>query len=184
MYKICTLLQLSKLKNSTKCRLVFFFSISDFRKILAALKHFANLCKAYDALPDRLKVKLSACTALQEYYSGTVMRGQNIGQKNGSFAHPVITAHEETSKPVLFISRLITVAIPELSSDEQIETLEFLFKHTEKPEFIYEHQWSLGDFVMWDNRCVNHARRDFPSTQRRLLRRNVIQGTQPKRATI
>ena len=45
---------------------------------------FANLCKAYDALPDRLKVKLSACTALQEYYSGTVMRGQNIGQKNGS----------------------------------------------------------------------------------------------------
>ncbi len=145
---------------------------------------FSNLCTAYDALPDRLKVKLSACTALQEYYSGTVIRGQNIGQKNGSFAHPVITAHEETSKPVLFVSRLITVAIPELSSDEQIETLEFLFKHTEKQEFIYEHHWSLGDFVMWDNRCVNHARRDFPSTQRRLLRRNVIQGTQPKRATI
>ena len=76
------------------------------------------------------------------------------------------------------------MAIPELSLDDQMKTLEFLFKHTEKKDFIYEHQWSLGDFVMWDNRCVNHARKDFPSTQRRLLRRNVIQGTQPKRANI
>ena len=76
------------------------------------------------------------------------------------------------------------MCIRDRSLDDQMETLEFLFEHTEKKDFIYEHQWSLGDFVMWDNRCVNHARKNFPSTQRRLLRRNVIQGTQPKRANI
>ncbi len=143
---------------------------------------FANLYKAYDSLPPRLKRKLINCTGLQEYYSGTVIKGKNVGSKNGSFAHPIFTAHEETGKSVLFVSRLITVAIPELEQEEQAEVLEFLFSHTEERGIIYEHIWSLGDLVMWDNRCVNHARTDFPREERRLLRRNVIQGEQPQKA--
>jgi len=145
---------------------------------------FANLYKAYEALPDDLKAKLAHCTAHQEYYAGTVIKGENVGHINGVFDHPVFTAHEETGEPVLFVSRLITMGIPELPEDEQAEILEFLFDHTEKPEFIYEHVWSPGDFVMWDNRCTNHARTDFPRVERRLLRRNVIQGVQPERAAV
>ena len=71
-----------------------------------------------------------------------------------------------------------------LAQEESDEILAFLFDHTEKREFIYEHVWSPGDFVMWDNRCINHARTDFPHTERRLLRRNVIQGKRPERARI
>ena len=145
---------------------------------------FANMYKAYETLPGDLKRKLADCTAEQAYYSGTVLRGENVGAYSGSFSHPVFIEHNETGRTALFVSRLLTMRINELSESESDEILAFLFDHTEKPELIYEHVWSLGDFVMWDNRCTNHARTDFPRSDRRLLRRNVTQGIRPERARI
>ena len=145
---------------------------------------FANMYTAYETLPEDLKRKLANCTALQNYYSGTVMRGENVGPYSGEFSHPVFIEHNETARTALYVSRLITLRINQLSEDESAEVLERLFDHSEKREFIYEHVWSLGDFVMWDNRCINHARTDFPRAERRLLRRNVIQGIRPERARI
>jgi taurine dioxygenase len=55
--------------------------------------------------------------------------------------------------------------------------LEHLFDHVEKPEFIYDHQWRLGDVVMWDNRSSIHAREDFPADQIRLMWRTNVAGT-------
>jgi alpha-ketoglutarate-dependent taurine dioxygenase len=49
-----------------------------------------------------------------------------------------------------------------------------LFEHTEKPEFVYAHKWRLGDLLIWDNRCLNHARNDFPAEEIRHLRRVTI----------
>ncbi|NKB19255.1 MAG: TauD/TfdA family dioxygenase [Alphaproteobacteria bacterium] len=145
---------------------------------------FANMYAAYEALPGDMKRKLADCTAHHGYYSGTVQRGQPVGGFNGEFSHPVFIEHNETGRTALFISRLLTLRINELSEAESDEILEFLFDHTEKREFIYEHVWSLGDLVMWDNRCLNHARTDFPHEERRLLRRNVIQGVRPERGRV
>ena len=145
---------------------------------------FANMYKAYETLPDDLKRKLASCTALQRYYSGTVQRGQHMGTYSGEFSHPVFIEHNETGRTALYVSRLLTMAINELPEAESDEILNFLFDHSEQPELYYEHVWSPGDFVMWDNRCLNHARTDFPDTERRLLRRNVIQGVRPERARI
>jgi alpha-ketoglutarate-dependent taurine dioxygenase len=36
---------------------------------------------------------------------------------------------------------------------------------------------------MWDNRCTNHARTDFPQGERRLLRRTTVMGVDPVAAT-
>ena len=145
---------------------------------------FANMYQAYDELPEAFKTKLAECTAEQAYYSGTVQRGQYVGRYSGCFSHPVFIEHNETGRPALYVSRLLTMRINELDEKESQDIISFLFDHSEKREFIYEHVWSLGDFVMWDNRCINHARTDFPRSERRLLRRNVIQGKRPERARI
>ena len=47
----------------------------------------------------------------------------------------------------------------------------------EDPKIVYEHCWRPGDYIVWDNRCSTHARTDFPKTERRLLRRGMIEGT-------
>jgi taurine dioxygenase len=51
-----------------------------------------------------------------------------------------------------------------------------LFAITEDPAIYYEHEWKLGDLLMWDNRCSIHMRTDFPRDQRRLLRRCTVAG--------
>ncbi|MFZ4431489.1 MAG: TauD/TfdA dioxygenase family protein [Phycisphaerales bacterium] len=40
--------------------------------------------------------------------------------------------------------------------------------------FIYEHKWTPGDVVIWDNRCVLHARSDFDPGEARKLRRVTV----------
>ena len=145
---------------------------------------FANMYKAYQELDNELKQKLANCTANHGYYSATVQRGEHQGAFSGEFAHPVFIEHNETGRTVLYISRLLTLRIPELSKKESDLVLDKLFDHSERREFIYEHVWKVGDLVMWDNRCINHARTDFSRTERRLLRRNVIQGVRPKRGQV
>ncbi len=145
---------------------------------------FSNLYLAYETLPDELKRKLAGCHGVQGYYAGTVDKSSPVAAYSGDFAHPLFIRHEETGRTALFVSRLMTLRIPELPQKESDEILEFLFDHTEKPEFVYEHVWTRGDFVMWDNRCTIHARTDFPETERRLLRRNVIQGVRPASAAV
>ena len=66
-----------------------------------------------------------------------------------------------------------------LPDEESRELLETLFAHLRKEEFIYEHAWRPGDLLMWDNRCCNHARNDFPRDERRLLRRLTLREDQP-----
>ena len=54
-----------------------------------------------------------------------------------------------------------------------------LFGLAERQELIYEHVWRTGDLLIWDNRCVQHARTDFPAEQVRLLKRVGIGGDKP-----
>jgi taurine dioxygenase len=61
--------------------------------------------------------------------------------------------------------------IPEAESEE---LLNYLFDHQEQPQFIYEHVWRPGDALMWDNRCVLHARTDFDPRERRRMRRITL----------
>ena len=71
----------------------------------------------------------------------------------------------------------MTEEIVGFSEDESDEILAYLFEHQKKPEFVYEHDWKVGDLMMWDNRCSIHARKDFPRDERRMLRRLTVQDT-------
>ena len=148
---------------------------------------FANLYKAYDALPAELKNLLAHVEAQHGYYAGRhvtpeILKTLAITRVDDAFAHPVFTAHEETGRTVLYVSRLLTTGLKGLPEVEGNEILDQLLDHVEKPEFVYEHVWAPGDFVIWDNRCLNHARTDFSAGERRLLRRTTVQGVRPEPA--
>ena len=144
---------------------------------------FANMYKAYQYMPDALKSKLTGCHAEHQYYAGSVDKDKPTASLTGSRQHPLFIEHEETSRIALYASRLLTTRILELPGDESNVVLEELFDHAEKPEFVYEHIWTPGDFVIWDNRCTNHARTDFSEGERRLLRRTTVLGFDPVAAT-
>lgn len=143
---------------------------------------FANMYKAYDSLPVALKSQLAGCHGEHLYYAGN--RPDTPDRSlSGVRRHPIFIEHEETGRTAVYASRLMTTKIVELPQDESDAVLAELLHHTEKPEFIYEHVWTPGDFVVWDNRCLNHARTDFSAGERRLLRRTTVVGIDPVAAT-
>ena len=70
----------------------------------------------------------------------------------------------------------MTVQIEGLPRAESDAVLLELFDCAENPANVYEHAWTPGDLIMWDNYASMHARTDFPAAERRLLRRCTIEG--------
>jgi len=138
---------------------------------------FANLYKAYDALPARIRDRLADKKAHHHYNYGTTVKGDRRGTEAfGESVHPVFWRHPETGQRAVYVDRLMTEYVLDIARAESDALLAEIFDHCERPEFVYEHQWRVGDLVMWDNRCSMHARTDFPETERRLLRRTTVRG--------
>ena len=139
---------------------------------------FASGYAAYDTLDPSLRDKLEGKTALHLYNYGSTKKGDGHGTEAfGESKHPLFRTHEETKRKAIYVNRLMTTGVEGMSEEESQPLLDAVFDHAEKPEFVYEHVWSVGDLLLWDNRCSSHARTDFPADQRRLMLRTTIEGT-------
>ncbi len=139
---------------------------------------FSNMYKAYEALPDELKTKLAGRKALHihEYKRNEKVDISADISNSPHFYHPVFITHPNTGNKTLFVDRLMTRAIAGMEPDESDAIMDQLHEIGERKEFIYEHEWQLGDFVMWDNLATIHARTYFPKEEERLLRRCTVEG--------
>ena len=141
---------------------------------------FANVCMAYEALDANLKERLEGRRAFNIYdYSVQVKSGTLDRAGLPQAIHPVVRTHPETGARAVYANRLMTEEILDMPQADSAALLERLFDSVERPEFVYEHVWRKGDLVIWDNRCAQHARRDFPGDQTRLMRRIGIAGDVP-----
>jgi taurine dioxygenase len=143
---------------------------------------FSNMYKAYDAVPGELKRKLEGKRALHIHEYNRNRQASHAGDISAvpHCYHPVFTTHPDTGRKSLFVDRLMTTSIEGFSDEDSAAILAQLYDIGERREFIYEHVWRLGDFLMWDNRCTIHARTDFPKDERRLLRRCAVEGGELK----
>ena len=144
---------------------------------------FANAYKAFEALPDEARQRILGRKAVHVYdYDGGVLeRARMVAPEAGvSFAHPVVRTHPATGRQALYVNRLMTHHIEGLPVEESERLLGLMFDTIERPEFIYEHRWRVGDLLLWDNRCTLHARRDFNPEENRWLRRVTIRGDRPR----
>jgi taurine dioxygenase len=139
---------------------------------------FSNLYKAYEAVPPALKEKLKGRKALHIHEYNRAKQASSSGDISGipHHAHPVFITHPDTGRKTLFVDRLMTTRLEDFDQAESDAILNELYDIGERREFIFEHVWQLGDFLMWDNRCTIHARTDFPKEERRLLRRCTVEG--------
>ena len=141
---------------------------------------FANMYSAYENLASETRSRLEGHRALQVHdYKRTERPGADLDlSRIGNYAHPVFITHPETGRKALYVNRLMTARIEGTNRAESDALLEELFAVGEDSKIVYEHVWRPGDLVIWDNRCVTHARTDFPFGERRLLHRTTLVGTQ------
>jgi taurine dioxygenase len=139
---------------------------------------FVNAYYAYETLPQDVKDRIANMRALNAYGYGET-RGAFARGDVSAAVHPVVRTHPVTGKRALYVNRLMTASIEGMTPEDSEELLTYLFDHQEREEFIYAHVWKVGDIVLWDNRCVLHARSDFGPEERRLLRRVTMLGEKP-----
>jgi taurine dioxygenase len=142
---------------------------------------FANMYTAYDTLPERIRVRVEGKLAVNvyDYDNNATTRGSEPREGVPSFAHPIVRTHPATGRRALYVNRLMTHHIVDMDRDESDALLAAIFDHQERPEFIYEHVWTPGDLLIWDNRCTLHARSDFDASERRMMRRVAVLGDKP-----
>jgi taurine dioxygenase len=142
---------------------------------------FANMYLAYETLPADVQQRITGLKAMNvyDYANNPTTRGATIREGVPHYAHPVARTHPDTGRKALFVNRLMTDHILDMPREESDRLLAVLFDHQEQRRFVYEHVWSVGDLLLWDNRCSLHARTDFDPSERRLLRRVAIRGEQP-----
>jgi taurine dioxygenase len=140
---------------------------------------FSNMYKAYENIPGPLRGKLEGKTVLQVHdYKRRERLDLDKIDLNSVRHHeqPIFITHPATGRKALYISRLMSARIIGLPREESEAVLEQLFDISENPAIVYEHEWKLGDLVIWDNWCSIHARKDFPRDEPRLMRRLTIEG--------
>jgi len=142
---------------------------------------FANCQLAYDALDDDWKRRLEGRRALNyyDYARDPTVRPKSLNPDAPQWVHPVVRTHPQTGRKALFVNRLMTIRIEGVVADESDQILGYLFDHIENPDFIYEHVWSVGDLMMWDNRCSVHARTWFSPDSERMMRRVTVRDPSP-----
>ena len=141
---------------------------------------FANAYRACETLAPAMRERLEGCRAFHVYDYATQVKSGTLDRVGLPQAvHPVLRTHPETGRKAVYVNRLMTEEILDMPPDESARVLETLFAAIERPDCIYEHVWRKGDLVIWDNRCAQHARRDFPADRTRLMRRIGIAGDVP-----
>ena len=141
---------------------------------------FANAYRAYETLDAETRERLAGLRAFNIYDYATQVKSGTLERAGLPQAvHPVIRTHPETGRKAVYVNRLMTEEILDLPPADGAALLETLFAAIERPDCVYEHVWRKGDLIVWDNRCAQHARRDFPADQTRLMRRIGIAGDVP-----
>ena len=82
----------------------------------------------------------------------------------------------DTGRKAVYVSRLMTVRIEGMDDRESRTVLDEISDIIEATGNIYDHIWTPGDIIVWDNLSCVHARTEWPKDQRRTLRRVTIKG--------
>ena len=150
--------------------------------------YFLSCYAAYDALSTEMRQRISGMTIKQADIIDTAMKLRPGASLDADIrtvpgpSHPVISTHPETGHNMLFLGRRHGAYVNGCSLEESEALLNQLWAHCTRPRFWYEHRWSMGDVVVWDNRATLHRRDPFDSKSRRVLFAAQVEGHRPYEA--
>jgi alpha-ketoglutarate-dependent taurine dioxygenase len=142
---------------------------------------WADMRDAYDTLDDATKERIAPLAAYHSIHVSQAKVGQTSGYQG--YGHdveqpplrPLVKIHPDTGRPALFIGRH-AYGIPGLTPEESQQLLDDLLTHACQPHRRYEHQWQVGDLVVWDNRCVLHRARPWDMGEARVVKHTRVAG--------
>ena len=154
---------------------------------------FANGTAAYAALSPSQKQRIEGVMGLHvQPGSGrsrdAVRSGETprpLASHERSQAQPLVRTHPVSGKPALYMCEYgqmdwLDGPISGLEAGPDGEggrLVDELMAHMTQPQFVYSHEWSPGDLVIWDNRCLVHTATWFDAAKyERVMWRTTVHG--------
>ncbi|RYE56061.1 MAG: TauD/TfdA family dioxygenase [Rhizobiaceae bacterium] len=143
----------------------------------AAPTRFVSGFRAHERLPADLRDRVAALNGLQVRERVRSRRTGLADLEPGDMCtvHPVVRRQTGTGRPYLFVNEDMTACLLGLAEADSESLLETLFGHFYAEDEVYEHHWTVGDLVIWDNLAVQHARKHALGAERTLQRVTLAQ---------
>jgi alpha-ketoglutarate-dependent taurine dioxygenase len=133
---------------------------------------WADMRAAYDALDPATRRRVEGLNAYHSYHEKQARLGRPIGgskfnlekmhgeatdtvTKDQRQLRPLVKIHPETGRKCLLIGHHL-VEIPGMSEEECATFLDGLLQSACQRPRTYQYDWTAGDAVIWDNRCLLH----------------------------
>jgi len=154
---------------------------------------FASGTLAYDALPADLKARVENLQGLHcQPGTGRGRTDAEAGKTppailphQRSQPQPVVRTHPVTGRKALYLCERSQmdwfdgpfVGLEPGPYGEGAKLLDALMTHYTRPEFIYVHEWTQGDVLVWDNRCLIHTATWYDAEkEQRMMWRTTVRG--------
>jgi alpha-ketoglutarate-dependent 2,4-dichlorophenoxyacetate dioxygenase len=139
---------------------------------------FADLRAAWDAPPEERKLQLDGLVVEHSIFRSRSQIGfadfnDEIFKQLPPVAQALVRHHRYSGRTSLYLASHASHIIG-WPVEEGRALIEELIAFATQPQFVYRHCWTVGDLVMWDNRCTMHRGRPYDDTQRRVLHRTTV----------
>ncbi len=146
---------------------------------------WADMRAAYDALDDATKAVVEGLSAHHSLHYSQSKVGHThsddsdyVGyglQHEGVPLRPLVKVHPETGRRCLAVGRHAH-AVPGMDPADSEQLLADLSEQACVAPRVYHHQWSPGDVVVWDNRCLMHRAMPWDFSEPRVMWHSRLQG--------
>ena len=151
------------------------------------ITNVVNMRAAYDALSLEWKKRIDPLQTANTLISRANWETGNPDivkeQKETTIRpvmHPLVRTHPENGKKAIWFHKGKTDTVTGMDPYETQDFLAELLTNALQDDFIYAHEWKLGDLLMVDNRSALHrAGTDYDHSQHRMLYRLMVKGDRP-----
>ena len=148
--------------------------------------HFCDMYGAYERLSPEWKTRIANMRAVHNLdFSRTRRHGEDPmteaqRREVPPVDHPIVRTHPDTGRKCLFLGDHAEYIVG-MAYDEGRTLIDELNALAVHPDLTYEHRWTPGELIVWDNRCVMHRATEYdPAVQRRVVRRCTVLGEVPR----
>jgi alpha-ketoglutarate-dependent 2,4-dichlorophenoxyacetate dioxygenase len=139
---------------------------------------FADLRAAWDALPEARKRELDGLVVEHSIFRSRSQIGfadfnDEIFKQLPPVPQALVRHHPASGRTSLYLASHASHVIG-WPVERGRALLKELIAFATQPQFVYQHRWTVGDLVIWDNRCTMHRGRPYDDTQRRVLHRTTV----------
>jgi alpha-ketoglutarate-dependent taurine dioxygenase len=143
---------------------------------------WVDLRAAYAGLPRRLRAAIAGKRGIFDYAKRLAGYGRETDRQISEEArrltpavtHALVRAHPETGDRSLYLDATTTIGIDYMDTTSGLALLDEVYASATRDEFVYVHEWQVGDLVLWDNGFTMHRRTAFDLGARRLLKRTTM----------